>query len=176
VVGYDGSGLSESALKRAVELAGSSSFALIHVVTLVSENKGRIILPNGHSFTSAGAIEATRLTVGALVESWGMARPSIRVLAHIRVGSGPQALIDFAYRFHGEQILVGATGIGNSSKPIGSFAQGLLERSCDLAVHVESAGFAARSISVGADRWSDAVQSTTLTRSLAKIRGQLTLS
>jgi hypothetical protein len=144
VVGFDGSTASETALLSAITRTRSASFAMIHVVTIAREDERGVEMPSGVRMSRFAALESLRLTVRAIAETSPLLSPRQRVLAHLRLGGGPSGLVDFAHRFHTEQILLGPTGIGRSTASVGRFALSVLEASGSLRVHLETPTLSAR--------------------------------
>jgi Universal stress protein family len=136
VVGYDGSPLSEFALRRALKETRAASFALIHVVTVVDEVDGNYRLPTGAEVPRYSGLDALRLIAGTLVESWALESPYQRVISHVRTGNPALALVDLAYRFHAERIILGRTGSGKSNDGIGSVAKAVLAGSHEIPVDI----------------------------------------
>jgi nucleotide-binding universal stress UspA family protein len=138
LVGYDGSSLSERALRRAVVDASQLDFAVLHVVTVVEELGDEVRLPSGERMSRWAALRTLRLTVDQLLEAFGVPARLLRVSGHLRGGDPAQALIDLAYRHHVERLLVGAHGDSPGALGrIGGVA-GRVLRLADFPVHVES--------------------------------------
>jgi|GEM_PF-1198598 len=138
VVGYDGSTLSELALNRALRLTENAPFGMIHVVCVVEEHGDQVRLPTGETLSRWAALEALRHSLHALTKSWGR-NPNVRLVAHLRSGETGQAIIDLAYRYHADQLVLGATSHdGDNQLRIGSTARMVMEN-CSIPVHIETA-------------------------------------
>jgi nucleotide-binding universal stress UspA family protein len=139
LVGYDGSPLSELALHRAFRLVEHASFALIHVVSVVEEAPGdRLRLASGEVMSRWAALDSVRLMVAGVTKDLRSRYPQARVIAHLRTGSVAQSLVDFAYRFHIDQIIVGARGQGEHCVTcLGSVASSILGLT-EIPIHIES--------------------------------------
>lgn len=139
LVGYDGSPLSELALHRAFRMVEHSTFALIHVVCVVDEGPGDAVrIPAGHLMTRWAALESVRLIVKGETEALRVRYPQARMIVHLRTGDVASALVDFAYRFHIDQIVVGAHGRStHGSSTVGSVSNKLLTLT-DIPTHIES--------------------------------------
>ncbi|HSC89360.1 MAG TPA: universal stress protein, partial [Polyangiaceae bacterium] len=127
VVGYDGSRLSEHALRRALELAGQAPFALVHVVVVGREEDGVVTLPQGPVLPRFAALQLLRLTVDRLVRSWRLQRPHVRQVVQLRYGDAARVLVDTAYRYDADLVLVGAHGDALPHTRLGSVAQQVLD-------------------------------------------------
>lgn len=127
VVGFDSSPFSELALFRALKMTEFSQFALVHVVSVLEAEDDFAILPNGLRLSSWSASETMRLTVTRLTEVSNRLGRFTRVVPHVRTGAPGPALVDFARRYQADMVVVGAQGIGASSKPLGSVTRHLLE-------------------------------------------------
>jgi nucleotide-binding universal stress UspA family protein len=139
VVGYDGSPLSELALHRALRMTEHAPFGMIHVVSVVQEDGQSVILPTGERLSRWAALDTLRHILDRTTKSWNLRRPQIRVIAHLRAGEPAQTLVDLAYRYHADQILIGVGANRTPSAPIGAVAARVLELS-EIPVHLESPG------------------------------------
>lgn len=139
LVGYDGSPLSEMALNRAFRMVEHARFALIHVVCVVQDGPGATVrLPTGMAMSRWAALDSIRLMVFAVSEPWRAASPQARVIVHLRTGDVSHALVDFAYRFHIDQIVLGTHGHGvTPSAQVGSVCSGVLSLT-DIPTHLEA--------------------------------------
>ena len=137
VVGYDGSSLSELALHRALRMTERSRFAMIHVVTVVEEDGDTLILPTGERLSRWAALDTLRHILHRTTKGWELRRPQVRVVAHLRIGEPGQVIVDLAYRYHADQIVIGVRTGGNPSAPIGDVASRILELS-EIPVHLEN--------------------------------------
>lgn len=137
VVGYDGSPLSELALHRALRLTENAPFAMIHVVCVVKDEDDNVRLPSGQLLSRWAALDSLRHTLHATTKNWGRSS-SVRVVAHLRSGEPGQAIIDLAYRYHADQLILGAASFGSSRQlRVGSTARKVMEN-CEIPVHVET--------------------------------------
>lgn len=139
LVGYDGSPLSEMALNRAFRMVADARFALIHVVCVISEGPGASVrLPTGEVMSRWAALDGIRLMVFAVSEPWRAKFPHARVVVHLRAGDVAHALVDFAYRFHIDQIVLGARGHREkSTEQVGSVCSSVLALT-DIPTHLEA--------------------------------------
>ncbi len=139
LVGYDGSALSELALHRAFRMIEHAPFALVHVVAVVDEGAGDYVrLPSGELMTRWAALDSIRLMVAGVTEELRKRHPQARVIAHLRAGEIAESLVDFAYRFHIDQIVVGARGQSVwSETALGSVPEKLLGLT-EIPVHIEA--------------------------------------
>lgn len=114
-------------------------FALIHVVCVVAEGPGATVrLPTGELMSRWAALDSVRLMVFAVSEAWRAEAPHVRVIVHLRTGDISQALVDFAYRFHIDQVVLGARGHGaQSTERVGSVCSGVLALT-DIPTHLEA--------------------------------------
>lgn len=127
-VAYDGSPLSEQALHSAVRRTAGSPVAQLHVVS-VAERVGQFVrLPSGELLPHFMAQRSLNLIVKrtARVGLEGAKLPYIFV--HLRIGDPGPVIVDLAYRFHTELILMGA-GRSPESSRVGSVVARVLELS-----------------------------------------------
>lgn len=138
LVGYDGSPLSELALHRAFRMVEHSAFALIHVVAVVDDGVSDYVrLPTGQLMSRWAALDSVRLMVAGVTQELREQFPQVRLIAHVRTGEPAQALVDFAYRYHIDQIILGARGQNSSSQSsLGSIASKILSLT-EIATHIE---------------------------------------
>ncbi len=127
------------ALNRAFRMVAHARFALIHVVCVISEGPGAAVrLPTGEVMSRWAALDSIRLMVFAVSEPWRASFPHARVIVHLRAGDVAHALVDFAYRFHIDQIVLGARGHGaRSTERVGSVCSGVLSLT-DITTHLEA--------------------------------------
>lgn len=137
VVAYNGSRLSELALHRALKLTEHTAFGMIHVVCVVKEEGDTLILPTGEKLSRWAALDTLRLILDRTTRSWGLRTPQVRVVAHLRTGDPAQAIVDLAYRYHADQIVVGQGSSAPTNTPIGPVSARILELS-EIPVHLES--------------------------------------
>lgn len=137
VVGYDGSSLSELALHRAMRMTEHARFGMIHVLTVVEEDGDCLILPTGERLSRWAALDTLRHILDRTTKRWELRRPQVRVIAHLRSGEPGQVLVDLAYRYHADQIVIGVGSSRSPSAPIGSVAARILELS-EIPVHLEN--------------------------------------
>jgi nucleotide-binding universal stress UspA family protein len=139
LVGYDDSPESELALHRGFRAVDDSRFALIHVVSVVrSAGGGFITLPSGGRLQRYAALEMLRHTIETLFTQWELKKPQLHAVAHIVDGDPAAALVDFAYRNHVEQIVLGVKRRHQGGAHVGSVAEKVLTLS-DIPVHLETA-------------------------------------
>lgn len=136
VVAYNGSRLSELALHRALRLTEHTAFGMVHVVCVVEEEGDTLTLPTGEKLSRWAALDTLRLILDRTTRSWGLRTPQVRVVAHLRTGDPAQAIVDLAYRYHADQIIVGQ-GSSTSSGALGPVSSRILELS-EIPVHLES--------------------------------------
>jgi nucleotide-binding universal stress UspA family protein len=139
LVGYDGSPLSELAVCRAFRIVEHSPFALIHVVAVVEEEPGdRVRLPSGELMSRWAALDSIRFMVASLTEPLKQRYPQARVIVHLRSGEVAQALVDCAYRFHVDQIVLGVRGQGSPHDTrLGTVPTAVLSLT-EIPTHIES--------------------------------------
>ncbi len=139
LVGYDGSTWSELAIHRAFCMVEHSAFALIHIVAVVGAGPGDDVrLPSGELMSRWAALDSIRLMVATTTETSRTRFPQARVIAHLRTGDIAQSLVDFAYRFHVDQIVVGVRGQGTrQGNGVGSVATRILGLT-EIPIHIEA--------------------------------------
>lgn len=163
VVGYDASPLSELALYRALRSAQKSVFCMVNILMVAEKTAAGVRLPSGENVPSWVARETLRHDLQEKASRWGIEDPRIRILANLRWGEPAQEIVEFSYRMHAEQIMVGARSSTSSSLRIGSTAQQILGLT-DIPVHVEAAShgpFEATSPNA-IEKWGYAVRGRTL--------------
>jgi nucleotide-binding universal stress UspA family protein len=124
-VAYDGSPQSELALRRGLLMTAGSRVAQVHVVCVAQVEGRSLRLPRGARLPSLVA----RQWLEHVVTRTSRDVPSTQgtlVLSHLRTGNAARAIVDLAYRYHTERILIGA---GGSNDRIGSVAQAVLDLS-----------------------------------------------
>jgi len=142
VIGYDGSTLSELAVRRALLMTQGSTLALLHVVMVVEEcGSDDYRLPTGEVLPRYTALEMLRLTLRTQVQSWGLDSPRVRLVAHMRTGAVVRTLVDVSYRFRADLLVLGAHGDSRVAGSVGSVAREVLDWTRDLPVHVEASPF-----------------------------------
>ncbi len=142
VISYDGSSLSELAVRRALLMTQGSTLALIHVVMVVEESgSDDYRLPSGEMLPRHVALEMLRLSLRAQVVSWGLDSPRVRLVAHMRVGAVARTLVDVSYRFRADLLVLGAHGASRAAGSVGSVAREVLDWTRDLPVHIEASPF-----------------------------------
>lgn len=136
-VAYDGSPHSELALHRALNVAKTTPFGRVHVVCVVEDVAPHLVrLPNGVVMTSWSARESLRLIVSRSAKECGAVSLKRRVESHLRSGDPARVIVDLAYRFHSDQIFVGARGNGGIGRDgVGRVAAEVLELS-DIPVNI----------------------------------------
>lgn len=130
-VAYDGSSYSELALHRALVVARDAPFGKVHVVCVTEHVAPHLVrLPSGVVMSSWSARESLRLIVSRAADECGGRELKRRVESHLRIGNPATVVVDLAYRFHSDQIIVGARGVDESyHEGVGSVARGILELS-----------------------------------------------
>ena len=133
-VAYDGSPLSELSLRRALVMTAGSRVAQVHVVCVVEVGGHSLRLPTGATLPAFLA----RQWLAHIVARSSLDVPGARgtlVLAHLRSGDPAHTVVDLAYRYHTERIMMGAGGRGDR---IGSVAQAVLDLS-EIPVELQTA-------------------------------------
>jgi nucleotide-binding universal stress UspA family protein len=138
LVGFEGSPLSWMAVRRALLFSRSASFALVHVVVVVERVGNDYLLPSGERLSPHAALDFARLSLTQQAREWGLDSPHVRLILHLRVGAPGRCLVDLAYRFAADIVLVGAHGSDAPQGYVGSVAREVLDYTHDMAVHVES--------------------------------------
>ena len=138
VVAYDGSTWSDLAVRRALNLAKGSPFCIVHVMCVVESTGDDYVLPSGIRLSRWAALDAVRHIVRDLVDSLGIADPHVRIVAHLRSGPPAQCIVDFAYRYHADLVILGAKGSTQASgvPVVGSVARKVLQLS-SVPVYLE---------------------------------------
>ena len=115
-----------------------SNFALIHAVAVIEDGVGDYVrLPTGQLMSRWAALDSIRLMVAGVTQELRQQFPNARVIAHLRTGDPAQALVDFAYRFHIDQIIVGARGQGASHEnSLGRVSSRILTLT-EIPTHIE---------------------------------------
>jgi nucleotide-binding universal stress UspA family protein len=135
-VAYDGSLLSEQALHSAVRRTAGSHVAQIHVVC-VAERLGQLVrLPSGELLPHWAALGSLRLIVKRTARLGAEGAKLPHIFVHLRIGEPGPVIVDLAYRFHTELILMGA-GRSPESHRVGSVATRVLELS-EIPVELET--------------------------------------
>lgn len=133
-VAYDGSLQSELSLRRALVMTAGSRVAQVHVVCVVEVKGHSLRLPTGAILPALLARQwLEHIIVRSSLDVPG-ARDTL-VLAHLRSGDPAHAVVDLAYRYHTERILMGA---GGRNDRIGSVAQSVLDLS-EIPVELQTA-------------------------------------
>jgi nucleotide-binding universal stress UspA family protein len=114
VVGYDGSPLSELALRRAIEDASRAELAVVHVVAVAESLGARVRMPDGIIVDPWAGLSALRLMVGELLRTWQLSDHLVRVVAHVATGDPGPTLVDIATRLEAHCITVGLRGTARS--------------------------------------------------------------
>jgi nucleotide-binding universal stress UspA family protein len=127
-IAYDGSPHSELGLDRALAAAQASPLGKVHVVCVAEPVAEHLVrMPSGVVMTTWSARESLRLIVSRRVRESGAPSLRHRVKAHLRVGDPARIIVDLAYRYHTDQIIVGARGMGNEYREgVGSIASEVL--------------------------------------------------
>jgi nucleotide-binding universal stress UspA family protein len=130
-VAYDSSPHSEVALRRALVAAKEVPLGKVHVVCVAKDVAPHFVrLPSGVVMTTWSARESLRLVVSRSARECDARNLQHRVQSHLRVGDPAQVIVDLAYRFHSDQIMLGARGMeGIYQKGVGSVAGRVLELS-----------------------------------------------
>lgn len=138
VVGYDGSPLSELALRRVAEAATRSDVSVVHVVA-VAENAGsKVRMPDGIVVDPWAGLSALRLTVGELLRKWQLYDQLVRVVAHVATGEVGPTLIDVAARLEATSISLGLRGTSTGGPDrVGSVAA-YVAKNAPCPVHLQS--------------------------------------
>lgn len=110
VVGYDGSPLSELALRRALEEATRAEYSLVHVVAVAQPVGGKVRMPDGLVVDPWAGLMALRLTVMEFLRKWQCSDQAVRVVAHVASGEPGPTLIEAAGRLEAHSISVGVRG------------------------------------------------------------------
>jgi nucleotide-binding universal stress UspA family protein len=156
VVAYDGSTWGDLAVRRALTLAKGSPFCIVHVMCVVESVEDDYVLPNGIRLSRWAALDAVRLIVRDLVDSLSLTDHRVRIVAHLRSGPAAQCIVDFAYRYHADLVLLGARGTTHSANTtaIGSVARKVLQLS-SVPVYLEgtSLGFESARAEREVARW-----------------------
>jgi nucleotide-binding universal stress UspA family protein len=127
-VAYDGSPLSEQALHTAVRRTAGSSVAQIHVVC-VAERVGKFVkMPSGELLPHWSALGSLKLIVRRTARLGVEGARVPYIFVHLRIGEPGQVIVDLAYRFHVELILMGA-GRSTALNRLGHVATQVLELS-----------------------------------------------
>jgi len=138
VVGYDGSPLSELGLRRAVEEAMRTDFAVVHVVAVVEAVGSLVKMPDGMLVNPWAGLSALRLTIRELLRTWGVSDQLVHVVAHVTTGEPGPTLVDLATRLEANSISVGLCGAGSSHGPtVGSVAR-YLAKNATCKVQLQS--------------------------------------
>jgi nucleotide-binding universal stress UspA family protein len=136
-VAYDGSTESELALHDAHRLTEGLLNGTIHVVCVADELEGAVKLPTGETMTRYSALQSLQHIVGSLSRKSSPRADSARVYVHLRTGDAARAIVDLAYRYHSDAIVMGRGGHGGAS-PIGCVADEVLALS-EIPVVLKSA-------------------------------------
>lgn len=127
-VAYDGSPLSEQALAAAVRRTAGSFVAQVHVVC-VAERVGQFVrLPSGELLPFWSARSSLALIVKRTARAGFDGSKLPHIFVHLRIGDPGSVIVDLAYRFHAELILMG-TGRSPELPRLGSVAARVLELS-----------------------------------------------
>lgn len=127
-VAYDGSPLSELALASAVRRTAGSLVAQVHVVC-VAERVGHFVrLPSGELLPHWSARSSLDLIVKRTARAGFNGTKLPHIFVHLRIGDPGQVIVDLAYRFHTELILLG-TGRSPEMPRLGRVAARVLELS-----------------------------------------------
>src|SRR5690606_904296 len=133
-VAYDGSLQSELSLRRALSITAGSRVAQVHVVCVVEVEGHSLRLPTGAILPALLARQWLEHVISCSSLDVPGAQDT-RVLAHLRSGDPARAVVDLAYRYHTDRILMGA---GGRDDRIGSVAQGVLDHS-EIPVELQTA-------------------------------------
>lgn len=142
-VAYDGSLPSELALHRALLMTAGSRVAQVHVVCVVQAEGYFVRLPSGASLPTLLARQWLEHVISRSCRDVPSARQTL-VQCHLRSGDPARAIVDLAYRYHTERILLGT---GGAESRIGSVAQAVLDLSeipVDLQTTLGHSGTARR--------------------------------
>lgn len=137
VVGYDGTMLSESALKSAVRRTQLAGRTVLHVVCVVTDAGEAVRLPSGETMHRWMALESLRHIVQASTREDRARKKNLRIVAHILEGTPAWTIVEFAYRNHATEIVLGAHGGRDWGAPLGGVAREALTLS-DIPVRVET--------------------------------------
>lgn len=137
-VAYDGSPLSEIALRSAVSRTIGSPLTQIHVVC-VAERVGRgqvVRLPDGQQLPHWLALQSLEHIIKRCARDGISSGRLPRIFVHLRTGDPAPIIVDLAYRFHTELICLG-TGNFIDKGGVGSVATRVLELS-DIPVELQT--------------------------------------
>lgn len=135
-VAYDGYTLSESALRSAVRRTAGSLVAKVHVVCVAERVGRRVRMPSGTMLPHFSALNSLALIVNQTAKIGLESARLPEIFVHLRIGEPGAVIVDLAYRFHAELILMG-TGRTLESSRLGSVAQRVLELS-EIPVELET--------------------------------------
>ena len=136
-VAYDGSPQSEIAFHQALKMTRGLVVANVHVICVAEQVGEKVRLPTGEVLSHWAAREAIHhIIVGHAQQIVGGERLA-NVYVHLRTGDPAQLIVDLAYRFHADLILMGAGGRGGGAH-IGRVAHDVLELS-DIPVELQTA-------------------------------------
>ena len=138
VVGYDGSPLSELALRRAVEEASRAEFSVVHVVAVARGVDARVRMPDGLLVDPWAGLLALRLTVAELLRKWQLHDQVVRVVAHVATGEPGPTLIEAAARLDAHSITVGVRGASRGGKDRLGHVAAHVAQHAPCKVHLQS--------------------------------------
>jgi len=138
VVGYDGSPLSEMALRRAAEAAIRTEHSVVHVVSIAQSSGAQVRMPDGLVVDPWAGLSALRLTVSELLRKWQLYDQLVRVVAHVATGEPGPTLVDVAARLEATSITLGLRGTSPATQDrVGSVAA-YVARHAPCPVHLQS--------------------------------------